>query len=216
MSEWIIKIRDLCFPYTKECLGVSDASLGQINPTNTSAIIAVQKSTAVPLANIKDNLYSLVEQEVLILIDMMAHKYGMRPVVMTDDNGTRQLINFDFSQLVNMDLKTSIDVGETSYWSEISTLQTLDNLLAAERIDFLQYLDRIPAELIPKKAELMADLKEQAELQQQQASQLPVNNNAMYEQMAQYMDTLPMEQQAQIRNMPPDQMEQKVIEMMNQ
>ena len=220
MSEWIIKIIDLCFQYTKECLGVSDASLGQINPTNTSAIIAVQKSTAVPLANIKDNLYYLVEQEVLILIDMMAHKYGMRPVVMTDDNGTRQLINFDFSQLVNMDLKTSIDVGETSYWSEISTLQTLDNLLAAERIDFLQYLDRIPAELIPKKAELMADLKEQVELQQQQGSQPtsqpPVNNNAMYEQMAQYMDTLPMEQQAQIRNMPPDQMEQRVIEMMNQ
>lgn len=217
MSEWIIKIIDLCFQYTKECLGVSDASLGQINPTNTSAIIAVQKSTAVPLANIKDNLYNLVEQEVLILIDMMAHKYGVRPVVMANDDGNRQLINFDFSQLVSMDLKTSIDVGETSYWSEISTLQTLDNLLANERIDFLQYLERVPSEIIPKKAELIAAIKEQVEMQQvQQQAVQPTNNDAMYEQMAQYMDTLPMEQQAQIRSLPPEQQENYLLNLMQQ
>lgn len=214
MSEWIIKIIDLCFQYTKECLGVSDASLGQINPTNTSAIIAVQKSTAVPLANIKDNLYQLVEQEVLILIDMMAHKYGVRPVVMANEEGQRQLISFDFSALQNMDLKTSIDVGETSYWSEISTLQTLDSLLQAERINFLQYLERVPNEFIPKKAELISDLKQQ--IQEQTPTGQPVNNNAMYEQMAQYMDTLPLEQQQIIRSMPPDQMEQRVAAMMQQ
>jgi len=217
MSEWIIKIIDLCFQYTKECLGVSDASLGQINPTNTSAIIAVQKSTAVPLANIKDNLYSLVEQEVLILIDMMANKYGIRPVVMDDGEGNRQLISFDFSTLQNMDLKTSIDVGETSYWSEISTMQTLDNLLANERIDFLQYLERIPNEIIPKKAELISTLKEQMQIQEAQQGQPQVaNNDAMYEQMAQYMDTLPMEQQAQIRNMAPEQQENYLLNLMQQ
>jgi len=216
MSEWIIKIIDLCFQYTKECLGVSDASLGQINPTNTSAIIAVQKSTAVPLANIKDNLYHLVEQEVLILIDMMAHKYGVRPVVMTDDDGNRQLINFDFSQLVNMDLKTSIDVGETSYWSEISSMQTMDNLLDSERIEFIDYLERMPNEIIPQKAELIAKIKQQVEMQQAQQQAVPQNNNAMYEQMAQYMDTLPMEQQAQIRSMPPEQQENYLLSLMQQ
>lgn len=216
MSEWIIKIIDLCFQYTKECLGVSDASLGQINPTNTSAIIAVQKSTAVPLANIKDNLYHLVEQEVLILIDMMANKYGLRPVVMDDGEGKRQLVNFDFSALKNMDLKTSIDVGETSYWSEISTLQTLDSLLQAERIDFLQYLERVPNEFIPKKAELISGLKEQMQLQQGMPAGNPQNNNAMYEQMAQYMDTLPLEQQQQIMNMNPGQQENYLMNLMQQ
>ena len=214
MSEWIIKIIDLCFQYTKECLGVSDASLGQINPTNTSAIIAVQKSTAVPLANIKDNLYNLVEQEVLILIDMMANKYGTRPVVMSDEDGNRQLIEFDFNLLQNMDLKTNIDVGETSYWSEISTLQTLDNLLAAERIDFLQYLERIPGEIIPKKAELITDLK--ARMEQPLPEEQPTNNDAMYEQMAQYMDTLPLEQQQMIRGMNPGEQENYLLNLMQQ
>ena len=213
MSEWIIKIIDLCFQYTKECLGVSDASLGQINPTNTSAIIAVQKSTAVPLANIKDNLYHLVEQEVLILIDMMANKYGIRPVVMENEEGQRQLVSFDFSTLQNMDLKTSIDVGETSYWSEISAMQTMDNLLASERIEFIDYLERMPNEFIPKKAELIAKIEESIQEQQQA---LPGGNNDMYEQMAQYMDTLPIEQQQALRSLPPDQMEQRVAEMMQQ
>ena len=216
MSEWIIKIIDLVFQYTKECLGVSDASLGQINPTNTSAIIAVQKSTAVPLANIKDNLYSLVEQQVLILLDIMAAKYGERPVVMTDEQGNRQLVTFDFSPLKDMDLRTNIDVGETSYWSEISTMQTLDNLLQSERIAFIDYLERMPSNIIPKKAELISKLKEGMEQQEAQATASGGNKDAMYEQMAQYMDTLPLEQQAQIRNMNPAEQENYLLNLMQQ
>jgi hypothetical protein len=116
-----------------------------------------------------------------------------------------------------MELKTNIDVGETSYWSEISTLQTLDNLLANERIDFLQYLERVPNEIIPQKAELIADLKEKMELQEaQQPLPASQNNDAMYEQMAQYMDTLPMEQQAQIRSLPPEQAENYLLNLMQQ
>jgi hypothetical protein len=143
---------------------------------------------------------------------MMANKYGIRPVVMENKGGQRQLVSFDFSTLQNMDLKTSIDVGETSYWSEISAMQTMDNLLASERIEFIDYLERMPNEFIPKKAELIAKIKES--IQEQQA--LPGGNNDMYEQMAQYMDTLPIEQQQAIRSLPPDQMEQRVAEMMQQ
>lgn len=205
MSDYIIKVIDLAFQYTKECLGVSDAALGQIDPKNTSAIIAVQKSTAVPLSNIKDNLYDLIEQEVLILIDMMATKYGNRPVLITNEDGSRNLQMFDFNILKDMDLKTSIDVGETSYYSEISSIQTLDNLLSNERIDFIDYLERVPNELIPKKAELLSKLKEQIQNQ---------DMNKQYEQMAQFLESLPLEQQQQIRNLPPEQMEQTILQMM--
>jgi hypothetical protein len=65
-----------------------------------------------------------------------------------------------------MDLKTSIDVGETSYWSEISSMQTMDNLLNSERIEFIDYLERMPNEIIPQKAELIAKIKQQVEIQQ--------------------------------------------------
>jgi hypothetical protein len=183
MSEWIIKVIDLAFQYTKECLGVSDAALGQVDPKNTSAIIAVQKSTAVPLENIKDNLYDLIEQTVLILLDTMSAKYGTRPVVVTMKDGTRIVQPFDFTMLKGMDLHTSVDVGETTYYSEIAAVQTLDNLLQNGMIELIDYLERIPKEMIPRKDELISKIKEKEEVVKQQG----------YEQMAQFIQTLPPE-----------------------
>lgn len=207
MSDYIVKTIDLAMQYTKECLGVSDASLGQIDPKNTSAIIAVQKSTAVPLENIKDNLYNLVEQLVLNIIDMMSAKYGPRPVVVTNPDGTRQVVQFDFSELKNMDLKTSIDIGDSTYYSSIAVEQTLDNLLTNGFIEFIDYLERMPNQRIPKKAELISKLKE---------AQQGVQQDAQYEEMAQFIEGLPPEQQQQILALPPEQQEQAVIELMNQ
>lgn len=189
MSEWIIKVIDLAFQYTKECLGVSDAALGQIDPKNTSAIIAVQKSTAVPLENIKDNLYDLIEQIVLILLDMMAAKYGNRPVVVTKKDGSRVVEMFDFSQLKGMDLKTSVDVGETTYYSEIAAVQTLDNLLQNGMIEMIDYLERIPKEMIPRKEELIAKIKEKEQVVKEQG----------YAEMAEFIAILPPQLQQKLQ-----------------
>lgn len=206
MSAFITQTIDLTFQYTKECLGVSDAALGQIDPKNTSAIIAVQKSTAVPLENIRDNLYDLIEQLALNLLDMMAARYGKRPVVITDEDGNRQLVSWDFDQLKGMDLKTGVDVGESTYWSEIATQQTLDNLLSNQFIDFLDYLERMPRNIIPKKDELIAKLKE--------AMQNKMDNER-YEQMAQWLEKQPPQVQQQIMSLPQDQQEQAIMQMMS-
>ena len=187
MSDYIIKVIDLAIQYTKECMGVSDASLGNVDPKNTSAILAVQKSTAVPLENVKDNLYDFVEQIVRIMIDVMGTKYGERPVVITDEDGNRTIEKYDFAQLKGMDLHIGIDVGESSYYSEIAMLQTMDNLLQGQYIEFIDYLERIPNEMFPKKAEYIAQIK----AKQQQEKE------ASYEQLSQYMLMLPAQYQKQ-------------------
>jgi hypothetical protein len=181
MSSSIVSVMELTLQYMKDSMGVSDASLGNIDPKNTSAILAVQKSTAVPLENVKDNLYDFVEQIVLILLDVMATKYGIRPVVISGGNGARELINYDFSKLKDMDLKLGIDVGETTYFSELAMLQTMDNLLQGQYIEFIDYLERIPDEMFPKKAEYVSKLKEKQE----------TDKEVVYEQMSQYMAYLP-------------------------
>jgi hypothetical protein len=181
MSSSIVSVMELTLQYMKDSMGVSDASLGNIDPKNTSAILAVQKSTAVPLENVKDNLYDFVEQIVLILLDVMATKYGVRPVVISGENGARELINYDFSKLKDMDLKLGIDVGETTYFSELAMLQTMDNLLQGQYIEFIDYLERIPDEMFPKKAEYVSKLKEKQE----------TDKEVVYEQMSQYMAYLP-------------------------
>lgn len=185
MSGNIVSVIELVMQYMKDSMGVSDASLGNIDPKNTSAILAVQKSTAVPLENVKDNLYDFVEQIVLILLDIMAAKYGPRPVVISGENGARELIEYDFSKLKGMDLKLGIDVGETSYFSELAMLQTLDNLLQGQYIEFIDYLERIPNEMFPKKAEYIAEMKEK-----QQA-----DKEAVFEKMSQFMAYIPQQEQ---------------------
>jgi hypothetical protein len=168
MSTQITQAIELAMEYTKETLGVSDAALGQIDPKNTSAIIAVQKSSAIPLENPKANLYEWIEDIGHILFDMMGTYYGNRPVIM-DIEGQKQRVDFDFSQFNDQWFNISADVGESSYWSEIAAMQTMDNLLTQQRIEFIDYLERIPDELIPRKAELISKIKEQMQMAEEMA-----------------------------------------------
>jgi hypothetical protein len=191
MSNQIVQVIELVMQYTKETMGISDAALGQIDPKNTSAIIAVQKSSAIPLENPKANLYEWVEEIGQILFDMMGTYYGLRPIVremevpetdpMTGQvTGTKQqkvTQMFDFNVFKDMWLDVKADVGESSYWSQIAANQTLDNMLASGHIDIVQYLERVPDEYIPQKDELIAQVTQrmmqaqaQAEAQQAQAA----------------------------------------------
>lgn len=175
MSADIINCIELAMQYTKETLGISDASLGNINPTNTSAIIAVQKSSAIPLENISGNEDEFYEEVALILLDFIGTYYGVRPVVVGDDEVTT-LYDFDFSILKDLGLNVKIQSGESTYWSEIAQTQTLDNLLNGGVLDVLDYLERVPTELIPEKDALIEKIKakqeEQAMMQQMMQPQV--------------------------------------------
>lgn len=178
MSNQIVQVIEMVMQYTKEMLGVSDAALGQIDPKNTSAIIAVQKSSAIPLENPKANLYEWVEDIGQILFDMMGTYYGLRPIVReveVPDQATGQTIRkketqmFDFSIFKDMWMDVKADVGESSYWSQIAANQTLDNMLAAGHIDIVEYLKRVPDEYIPQKQELIQVIQQRMMQQQQEA-----------------------------------------------
>ncbi|WP_394139558.1 portal protein [Cytobacillus oceanisediminis] len=209
MSNQIIQTIELAMQYTKETLGISDAALGQIDPKNTSAIIAVQKSSAIPLENPKSNLYEWIEDIGKILFDMMGTYYGERPLTM-DIDGEKQVINFDFSQFKDAFLDVRADVGESSYWSEIASMQTMDALLNNQHIDIINYLERVPTEYIPQKEELIADIREKMEMAEQQ--------QMMQEQMMGpeelVMQLSPEEQQA-FFNAPPE-VQQQIISQIQQ
>ena len=202
MSGQIMQAIELAMQYTKETLGVGDASLGNVTMNNATAIIAIQKSAAVPLENVKAAFYEFVEDCGNIIIDMMAAKYGIRPVVLERDN-ERSVEMFDFSTLDGMWLHIKTDVGSASYFSEVASLQTLDNLLNNGMIEFVEYLKRVPDELIPQKQQLINSI-EQNDMYKQ----------AIYSLMGQFMDTLPPEMRASLTQLAPEQMEKRVLEMM--
>ena len=203
MSSQIINAIELAMQYTKETLGVGDASLGNVTMNNATAIIAIQKSAAVPLENVKAAFYEFVEDCGKIIIDMMGTYYGPRPVVLTGPNNERTVEEFDFKQLKDMWLHIKIDVGNSSYFSEVASVQTLDNLLNNGFIEFVEYLKRIPDEIIPNKQELITSIEQQ-----------DLYKQALYNLMGQFMDTLDPETRANLMQLNPEQMEKTVLEMM--
>lgn len=80
MSPQVTALLQDVISTTRDTMGASDAALGNINPENTSAIIAVQRATSMPLELQKLDFYRIVEDEVRIWLDMMAACYGVRPV----------------------------------------------------------------------------------------------------------------------------------------
>ena len=69
-----------------------------------------------------------------------------------------------------------LDVGASSYYSEIAAMQTLDNLLTNGQITIVQYLERIPDSYMPAKRALMEEKRQ--EIAQQQAMMGMMQNQA--------------------------------------
>ena len=96
----------------------------------------------------------------------------MQTGVMLTRSVTRKTVEyFDFSQFKHLFLNLRADVGATTYFSEIAMTQTLDNLRRDGTLDVIQYLERLPDRLVPKKEELLSELRQRvAEGQQANAA----------------------------------------------
>ena len=164
MSAQLTEIVDKTISYTKEFMGASDAALGNVNPTNASAIIAVQKATAAPLELQRLAFYQFVEDYVRVIIELICASYGERLTSYTDENGKLIEGLVDFKSINPSELELSIDVGPSAYWSELTQMGTLDNLFAKGVIsDALLYLESVPDGYIRNKSRIVARLREKLE-----------------------------------------------------
>lgn len=169
-SSQVLQLIDTTIERTRDFLGASDAALGNVKPDNTSAIIATQQATAIPLELQRLNFYDFVEDSVRILIDMMSHDYGTRKVMAEMEDGSKQLVDVDFSVLQNLDYDLNIEIGRTNYWSEIAQTTTMDNLLNKGVLtDIELYLESIPDSAVSNKAQIIENVRKKMLEQQQQA-----------------------------------------------
>lgn len=161
MSGYVTQLIDSTIKYTKDLMGASDAALGNVNPDNTSAIIAVQKAAGMPLDIQRMDFYNFVEDYIRIFIDIMREKYGLRYVTLTDTEGNRGVVEFDFTELENYALSLKIDIGQAAYWNELTQIQTLDNLMDRKILpDAVTYLESMPDGYIKNKQEIIQKIKE--------------------------------------------------------
>ena len=172
ISPQVSQFIELAINLTKEFNGATDAALGNVKPDNTSAIIALQKASGVPMELTKQDLYQCLEDVGRIWIDIMRAYYGQRFVELPLTEQERKMVMaqgvnidsktvaFDFGLLEQVPLSIKLDVGGSAYWSEIAQLNTLDNLLVQGKIDVIDYLERVPAGYISNQQELIDTLKE--------------------------------------------------------
>ena len=208
ISPQVSQFIDSAINYTQNFMGASDAALGDTRPDNTSAIVALQRASNAPLELVKLNMYESIEDLGRIYLDHMRVYYGTRYVqvkMLTKDQLNAQPLGmtlpeqdfnapFDFEILNKIPLSLKLDVGASAYWSEITTVQTLDNLLMQGKIELVDYLERIPEGYVSKRQELIDKIKGNQAMAQMnqgatssnivpqtpQAGQIPVNGGSGY------------------------------------
>ncbi len=189
ISPQVSQFIELAISLTKEFMGATDAALGNVKPDNTSAIIAIQKASQVPMELTKQDLYQALEELGYVWLDLMRAYYGVRYVDMPTPDELRQaaaaqgmavpermLQPFDFSSLDELSLSLKLDVGGSAYWSEIAQMNTLDNLLLQGHISIVDYLERLPNGYLAKQQDLIDSIKarEQGAPAAQQGGDSPV------------------------------------------
>lgn len=205
-NQAIITIIDMAIKYTKEFIGANDTLLGQVNPEQASgtAIISTAKQASMPLGNIQGARDQFVEDLGLIWGEFFLKKYKSRKVSYKQDSKI-MTGQYNTDGMESILLNCSVDVGPSSYWSEIAGLQALDNLLKSKEINKLQYFERVAKmNIIPDCQGLIKDAQAEMDMMAQQAQQ----QQAMQQQQTQGQQQMQQDQQNQQEQQRLQQIEQ--------
>lgn len=153
---------------TKTISGATSVALGDVRPENTSAIIALREAANQPLQPILNRYYAFIEDIARLWGEIMLKKYGKRSLRVVSQ-GEVTYVPFDADKYKDMMLTARIEVGPSTLWATSTVIATLDNLLERKAIDVIQYLERLPEGTIPKKQELINDIRAQKQAQAQAA-----------------------------------------------
>lgn len=180
ISPQVSQFLQLAVEESEQSLGATSVALGDTRPDNTSAIIALQRAAATPSEMTKQNLYNATEDLARIYFEFMGEYYGTRYVMVPPSEKEREAAQFagvqlptripkefDFNQLKLHPMLLKLDVGASTYYSEIAAMQTLDGLLQRGLITLSQYLERVSDDYVPKRRELLEEAKAKEAMEQQ-------------------------------------------------
>lgn len=143
---------------TLQMVGITDVDLGNINPTNTSAIILAREASSMPVNSIKQRFYSLIDDFARNWLDMVyAYETVPRFVKVKDKSGATISV-FDPEIIKDKTFSVIIEVGSANAWSEISCVSTLSSLFSSGVINAREYVERLPQGYVPMREKLISEL----------------------------------------------------------
>lgn len=171
LDQQIIQYIENLIQKTRETLGIYDVALGNVKPENTSAIVALQKTASQPLELQRLDYMQVVEDSVRIIVDIMKNFYGKRDVPFKTDQGSG-MIPFDYNDINFDDFGLNIEVGSSAYWSEVTQIQTLDNMFRAGIIpDATTYLEQLPNGIVKNRGDIIDSIRMKQQQEQMMQDQ---------------------------------------------
>ncbi len=137
--------------------GVSTTLLGDVEPHNTSAIIAVREASLMPLTVMQNRFYTFLEDVARVWAEFWMAMYGNRSLKIAEEQGVWYM-PFDGSICRDLLLSIGVDVGGADAYSESRTVETLDNLYSHGVINAKQYLSRLPRGAVPRLEALLQEM----------------------------------------------------------
>lgn len=157
-GQMITSVNDLA-TNTLSDSGANDAALGNIRPDNAAAIIQMREAALQPMQLKQNAYYSFIEDVMRIWADFWINLYGDRKLKIDTPKGVAY-VPFHAERYKKLIINARVDVGASTLYSQSVVVSTLDALLSAEIITPLQYLERIPENIIPNKTGLINEFKE--------------------------------------------------------
>ncbi|MBQ9545231.1 MAG: hypothetical protein IJV00_08905 [Clostridia bacterium] len=177
MQAGFLDVIRLTVSMTKELMGATDAALGNVRPENTSAIIALQQSSQIPLENQRRSLFRAAEDLGMIWLDFILNYYDSSRLIVYRGADGADFGTLDLDGMRGTLFSCSAKAGASAYWSELATVSTLDKLLSEGRISFPQYLERIPEGFIPQKSRLIEEVREREEIRSEKPEEINGKTN---------------------------------------
>jgi hypothetical protein len=145
---------------TKELMGATESALGNLEADNTSAILALQETSRIPLAHIRSAYYRCVCDLANIWADMMCAYYPSERLLPCFTKEGLSVKNVEFSILKRDILSAEVEVGEISRFSAASSQSILDKLFNGGHISASEYIKRLPSGSVFEKDELLKSIEQ--------------------------------------------------------
>lgn len=144
---------------TKEMAGATDTVLGSAQANNTSAILALQEASRTALQQVSAAFAQCMEDVAEIWADMLCAVCGGEQLLPYLENGQKRLETVDLSILRAGSLHAHVEVGNLTQYSSSGTQNALDKLLDGGHITLRQYLEQLPAGILPMRAKLLSKIE---------------------------------------------------------
>ena len=141
--------------------GANEAALGDLDATNTSAIVELREASARALLPLKNRFYDFAADIANVWAQFFFAHYGKRSLKVRDENGI-WYFPFDADKYKSLVLKVKAVSSEGVTRGEKEKLSALNLLFEKGAITPYQYIKRLPEGMLEDKEELLYEMKEAA------------------------------------------------------